>query len=775
MAFAVVPGLAPAQDATSLIRGAIEVLQREGKLPPPPGVAFKSDPLEPQGHPGLTSKDQRLPPPAHTTQRLEVVEHGGVARRFGDRFILTGGVQIRYRGYDMWAEEIQGSTKTNIFTATGNVRVIGLDAVVTGERITVNFDENTFRAENGDAQIRASFLQGRVLDDIYLRGGVAYGSEREIWGEDTHLTTCNLDHPHYELKAARSNLRPGRRLILRKVDINILGHKVLSVPYVSIPLDNSGERYLPEVGQSPDEGYYIKNRIGVPLRGDDGLVARLDYMTKLGAGLGGDYRYDRPYMNGSLGAYAIIGQINTLNIENQHNQQIGSGTLNLSNNFQRNNYLNSPQSTIFRTEASYLLPQGHSTNTRATLSRYSNESGPFHSVNQTFGLADDRQWGQRTRTQSNVNLVQNTSGSTGATDVTREQVDVRFRGSHDLKKATAELEYIRSIPIGETANFFSPADRTPVLALRSDARRLFGDSFNRTLPFTTELSLGEFVSRTTDRITRANFDLNWQKRDTNTQDRHTLNFNGRFRQGIYSDDTAQYIAGLGTDYSYRLGAGSERISLRYNFLRPYGFSPLSIDRVGRTNFLSADVNFRPLRPLLVGVGTGYDFLREEREEIAWQTAGLRAEYTPTNWLQMRGYSTYDPIRHAFSSVKLDFFYFPGATQVLASFRYDGIRHTWSNANVTVNGFKWGRLNTSVLLNYNGFLKKFEARHFSFTYDLHCAEAILQIIDNPTGFRAGRQIAFFIRLKALPIDTPFGTGTRGQPVGFGSGYTFGGGG
>jgi len=75
---------------------------------------------------------------------------------------------------------------------------------------------------------------------------------------------------------------------------------------------------------------------------------------------------------------------------------------------------------------------------------------------------------------------------------------------------------------------------------------------------------------------------------------------------------------------------------------------------------------------------------------------------------------------------------------------------------------------SALLAYNGYLKKFEEKHFSFIYDLHCAEAVLQVRESNVGFRSGREIYFFIRIKAFPFDTPFGLTRRGAPIGTATG-------
>jgi LPS-assembly protein len=43
------------------------------------------------------------------------------------------------------------------------------------------------------------------------------------------------------------------------------------------------------------------------------------------------------------------------------------------------------------------------------------------------------------------------------------------------------------------------------------------------------------------------------------------------------------------------------------------------------------------------------------------------------------------------------------------------------------------------------------------------------VDNKVGFRSGRQIGFFIRLKAFPSFSPFGIGRRGQAIGSASGF------
>jgi LPS-assembly protein len=194
--------------------------------------------------------------------------------------------------------------------------------------------------------------------------------------------------------------------------------------------------------------------------------------------------------------------------------------------------------------------------------------------------------------------------------------------------------------------------------------------------------------------------------------------------------------------------------------------------MGTTNLVSADLNYKPAPSLLLAAQSSYDYSPgTELTESRWQAVGLRTEWLPTQWFQFRTLTTYDTTEEKVENVRLDLGYKPGATYVGIGSQYDGIRHTWGNASIFIDGLKWNRLKISVLLDYDGYLQQFDARHFSFTYDLHCAEAILQILDNPTGFNAGTQVIFMIRLKAFPFDTPFGTGQRGQQLGTGSGYNY----
>ncbi len=715
-----------------------------------------------------TVRAGQLPRPDIDPSRQDLKFDGNVTWD-GPNFTLTDGAHVVYRGYEIFADKIEGNTETKIVKGIGHVRVFGVDAYVRGDEVTVNLRNETFLAKDSFVDARPSLLGGFVQRNLYIKGGETYGSRNEIFGEKCDVTSCDLTSPHYHLSAAKVTVRPGKRAIFRKVSVILFRKTLFKLPYLSIPLDDRTYKYLPEIGQTFDEGYYAKFKFGIPLKSDyNFLDTHVDYYTKKGPGLGFDFNYSNPDMRGVVSAYSILGSDKTLTVNTRHRQDLGFGILTLDNNFQQNNYMSAPESRILNTRIGLYVPQGRSTSTRFDILRNENNSGGNQSTSQTFTVSDVRRWTPTIRTTFDLGYSKSSSSS-GSFSSEREQLDVRLRAEKDLEKAMAQFDYQRAIPVGETSGFFSGTDRTPVFSLLTDSRRLFGKKNTFPFPFTSELSIGEFAnSLDKDRISRANFDLNINRPDR-SRNRLRFDMNGRFKQGAYSDGTAQYVLGMGLQASYALGYDTS-LNVRYNYLRPYGFSPLQIDRPGRSNQLTADLSVRPVRNLLVGVQTGYDILQLQNDladpKVAWQSLSARMEYRPTDYISLRSLSTYDSVLGQWSNIRLDLAYKPGATFVGLGAKYDGVRKTWSSVSGFVDGFKWGRLRTSLLFDYNGYLKRFESRHVQFTYDLHCAEAVLTVIDNPIGFRSGTSINFFIRIKAFPFNTGFGTGTSGQPIGIG---------
>ena len=222
------------------------------------------------------------------------------------------------------------------------------------------------------------------------------------------------------------------------------------------------------------------------------------------------------------------------------------------------------------------------------------------------------------------------------------------------------------------------------------------------------------------------------------------------------------------DWSYDFARRSV-FDIAYRNHRAFGFTPLSIDRTGRNDALSFNLNYQVVKSFLLTARTGYDVLQADRGNVPWQQVWMQTAWTPSKNFQFKTSSTYDTFNQVWSNVRFDVNYVEGDFRAGIGSRYDGRRSIWGSTSFLLQGLKIGRTTFATALDWNGFTQRFEAQHYSVIYDLHEAEAVLDIIDNQAGFRSGRQIAFFLRLKAFPTRSPFGSGTRGQAVGGGTGF------
>ncbi len=732
------------------------------------------NPFQPTGGAGLPNPVPNLSDREGNTQDFELI-NADEESQLGDRVVLKGNCEFKVRGYWITCDEAIGNTRTRVFALRGHVRIDGQQfQVVQGRQVVIDFLNETYEALDARAILDPSLLQGQLANKLYVKGHESFGSARETTTIEGSVTSCNYPMPHYEIEGDSIVVRPGRRVIFRGTRIKVLGYTVFKLPFLSIPLNNRTYKNTPYVGQSRDEGYFAKFNVGVPLKNPNyNLDNRYDLMSKLGFGLGSNYEYVGHRVVGTASFYHIFGHSDDLIFTNSHHQAFPWGTLSIDTDYEKDNYLVAPNSSIFNSKVALTLPQGPSGSDRISFNDSQSSSFGYSTSSQSIGAVDQRNIGKHAQTEVDVNYFTTSShfagGSSSSSGTDTQRMDVHFNAQEDLKTAQASIDYQRSIPIGHTATFIGSSDETPVLSLSSDARRLFGRNVGQEFPFKTLLSWGDFEDPSgKSHISRSFFDFNFNRFD-NHKSRFRSDFTGDFRQGIYSDGTAEYVIALGTNLRYDLGQNTG-INVRYNYLRPYGYSPLNIDRTGQTDYLSSDLNIRPVRSLLIGAQSGFDILRQQQHQIGWQPIGVRSEFQPARWFLLRFQSTYETFEHQhdWQTLQFDMTYLPGATRLTVGSTYDSQHHVWSTANVFLDNLKWGRMHLATALSYNGFLKQFESEQFNIIYDLHCAEAVFELQENNSGFRAGRQIFFFIRLKAVPYDVPFGVGTRGQPIGFNSG-------
>lgn len=726
------------------------------------------NPLDPSGFPLNRVRDERLPPPMpREAASYEFKLISAEESEFHANSVTGKKMVFEYRGYLGQGDELHGDLDTDEFVIRGNVNLLGQGSVVRGESVYINFKSRTYRVVNGEIDIRKALTEGRTLSDLYLRSRMTYGDDERIDAEDADLTSCDFGDPHFRFESRELHFEPNRKVTFRQFRLRILDRTVFSIPSLTIPLNRTSGSYFPDIGQSADEGVYIKLRYGFPVKDDSAaLIAQL--RSKAGYSLGAEFESERQQRRSLLRVLADYDPANNqlgLTGSIDHRQKLNFGNLRISHSSRQFSYLSGPEIVSHASSAEFTPFQSASGHTIVALQRSETLTGGFRNLQSSLLLSDSRRWTEKLRTNFRLSYSDFHASQSGSTLSSRRGVDVRFTSLFDEAKYSAQIDYQKSFPIGTTENFASGVYKTPELSLRSDTKRLYGDRF----PFNVQMAafVGHYIDNFNQtEITRYAVDFRTHSVARNREG-FSLDYDLGFRQGMYSDDTAQYTPRA----NVRIGYGFENslsANLRYNYSRMYGFTPLSVDRAGEYNLASFDLMAEPLRGFKFGGQAGFDFRRQDQGRVAWTSPSLRLEYSPAQSLMGRAQAIYDTENSEWSSVRLDFRWKPGETTIAAAAVYDARRNSWGRVNFFFDALRWGRLSLSVLGTYNGYLKRLDSAHLSLTYDLHCTEAILQIIDNRTGFRPGTEVLFFIRIKALPFSTPFGIGRQGESLGGGGG-------
>jgi LPS-assembly protein len=679
-------------------------------------------------------------------------------------------IEARWRDYLLQGTRMEGSTRAGSYRFTGEVLLKGNGVSARGEQLLLNTSQRYWELWRGSAQLEPAFLDNRLLDSLYLRGEQLQGRQDKVQGEHLQATTCSLEHPHYLWDANSMEATSGKRAILRQVRFKVLGRTLFTLPYVVVPLRETGEASpLPETGFSEEEGFYLKYAIAYLLMREATGSVRFDLMQRKGLGINLQQLYPR----GTLNLYFLRDRtLNTTSLTGrlQHQQPLGNVQTSWSADYRRNSYLLFADSEAWSVRTDWLLPSSGG-QTRLSFSENRNRTGAFEGIQRTLNLSESRTQG-RWRWNLSGDYLESASFTGGNRAGGLRQWNTTASIAYDLSGANLQLEYQRLMPVGGAPTFFGGLERLPELSLTALARWWGLKNLDGQL----RLSFGRFAEGGATRLTRERLGFEWQGRLLTPREKdsgrrtapaspHGTAFTWlySFRQTFYSDNTAQYL--LQSVLEQRVGvAPRSSLALRWNYLRPYGYSPLGMDRTGTYNLVSADLRFEVGGGWSLSAVSAYDLLARKRGREAWNPLNLNLEYSPAEWLRWRTQSTYDLNRGRFTSLLSDLLWRFGDSRLVLSARYDPQRSRWGSVYARLDALKWGRVRLSSILQYNGYLNRFEGRHLLLTYDLHCAELEVRYLDNPFGFRQDRGVQVFLRLKALPSLSRFGYGQFGQPLG-----------
>jgi len=710
------------------------------------------------------------------------------------------GVLIIYHGYTLTGDQAELDTNRGVATFSGPVHLVGPTGqtadVGPGGRLRLNLNRGTYTLTGARSIIQPEQVQAQIglIQPLYVYGGVVRGRPGFIDARNGQFTTCDFPDPHYSFGAREAYIIPGRRLVGRNVSFYRKGHRVFSIPYLFLPLDQrlARQTIFPTVGQTPDEGYFIKFAFGYALAAGLPGILRLEEFQKKGTGLGFDQTYgspDRPTRgSGLFTLYRLYDKsrgVEDVNGSLNHVQRIGTVNATLNTQFQQNSYFAGLTKSQSQNTTLGLTRNVGNLNTSLTTTLNQNSFGFGRSQTLTSSLDNTYQPAAGSQLETRFDFSQFSSpGFAGLGGDSRQELDSNLDYRNRGKLFDMEVlatKYMQLSSSSGSSRFLGGLERLPEFRVATDALR--APLLRRFLPRTTrmDLSLGAFnepSSLTKSQRARFNVDLG-----TTTQKitgRSTLDYGGSFQQGFYGDDTAQYV--LNGQSAYRLRVGNKStLGATYTYLRPYGYTPFQFDYTGKTNLAGLNLALQESRAFQLTVGTGYDFNRTGStpgyRATPFQTVSAQALYTPAQFLRFRTTLSYDlnnsRLLDLTNSLRIrgaDLL----ALDLSGRFSPELHRYTTINGDLNLPFFRDRREDAGyrvrAIAGYNGITSRLDYKGVALTRSWHDYELNLTYQDTPNGLRPGSTFNLTFRLKAFPAYEPFATGQYGQSLDTGIGET-----
>ncbi len=212
------------------------------------------------------------------------------------KVIGTGNISVTYKDIVLTCDKIAVNLETHDAEAEGNVNITQKGAYFIGDKINYNFEKRSAVIDYG--YVNAKPFYGRA------EGLTKEPGKDEFSLYNGSITTCDLDKPHYRIKAERVKIYLGDKVVANNVVFLIGTVPVMFLPYYVQPLDENNKSHITVIpGQSKDWGYYAltayRYYLDDKFRGD----ILLDYRSKKGLATGVNHYMDTKAGDGAFKVY----------------------------------------------------------------------------------------------------------------------------------------------------------------------------------------------------------------------------------------------------------------------------------------------------------------------------------------------------------------------------------------------------------------------------------------------------------------------------------------
>jgi hypothetical protein len=545
--------------------------------PPTPTPLLTSGPI-PRASP-TESAAAAVPSPAETLGPNDYAVLGDelTGNRNGP-WDLVGNVTLLYQEGALIGERAHYDGERYI-DVTGNPYLRNRAGDATFAADVIRFDTKTQRAYlvNGRGVTTEGVQTGRLH---FNARNMVTDRDGHTHGERASLTTCENPHGGYHIEAKTLDVMPGDRAVARAAVLFLGPLAVLYLPVLVIPLRHVNDplrhstAFVPVVGYSQSEGYYIKARVGFAPSNTYYGYYRIEGYTKIGFGLGYvatiSRRDGRRIVN-----IDYFGQHNKTTDTNNHNLNLSDqetfspnmrGTLRFSYTGNYGPLLNLPPSISVAAGLNRI--SGKSSENYS----YAHESTGAQTINNNYGFSDTYTFSPKLTNAAAVTL---TTNDTDTSTFVSSNRSLHFNTITHLTGNTVDYDL--------TLDKYDATTPTGVNKLPEFMVRPHGNLFKgfKGFPTTGIFTLGEYSDPVADLATgRAEAQLNFGPALL-----HTLvgDFNGtiNIRQDAYG--TGDMKANIQQQYNLTTPLGghvSNTLSYSNQHINGLGNEPFSFDSIG---------------------------------------------------------------------------------------------------------------------------------------------------------------------------------------------------
>ena len=164
-------------------------------------------------------------------------------------------------GIQLFANEVYLDTKNQFVRLTGNVSIYQGTILHRGEEAIYHYKSGKIDASKLRSSLDPMMLEAGQFKTVDHEGNLIFV------GENAGITTHDQEDPSYWIRAKKTVIIPGDRIIFHDLKVQAGGRTVFWLPYLSQPLNQElGYRFVP--GTRSNWGPFLLNRYGVMLGGD---------------------------------------------------------------------------------------------------------------------------------------------------------------------------------------------------------------------------------------------------------------------------------------------------------------------------------------------------------------------------------------------------------------------------------------------------------------------------------------------------------------------------